>query len=300
MPRIRSLKPEHGGNRKVGKLSDRAYRLWINLIAQADDEGRRLWDADEFRVLVWPYHRAVRISQVLQAMQEILDRGLCILYSNNGRTYYELHDWAEHQYIQHASPSSTPSPGAEGSRILMRTQEDSIGLTTPHPDLDGSDVLLSPTTELLVDKQDIQTKKVLRASDVPEAANQAAEKSARIGREAKAVLDFWFTTYKQLFGQAPEVEGARDMLAAKALLGGRSLEQAQAVVTFHFAHPSPFYAERKLFGLHHIRKDCNQIIARMSNLGPAMTGPDYLPKSTKRTLAAVDTFRRGGKPDGRK
>lgn len=252
-------------------------------------------------MLAWAYQRSVTIAHVSQAMQEILDRGLCVAYSANGRTYYELHDWGDHQFIQHPTESVLPGPHHESSCVLMSVHEDSRGLMSV-PRASEQGVLLSPTTGHTNSNQDLQTKnpKYLKASNVPEAAKSAVEKSLRVGKEASDLLGYWFSAYKGLFGQAPGVEGARDMLAAKALLGGRNLEQAKAIVDFHLAHPSPFYAERKLFGLHHIRKDCNQIIARMANLGPAITGPDYLPKSTKRTMAAVDTFRRGGKPSGRK
>src|SRR6266478_4836569 len=54
-PRIRSLKPEALQHRKVGRLSDRSFRLWLGLITQADDEGRMIWDPAQFRLLVFGY-----------------------------------------------------------------------------------------------------------------------------------------------------------------------------------------------------------------------------------------------------
>ena len=83
--------------------------------------------------------------------------------------------------------------------------------------------------------------------------------------ECSVLLNFWSDLYLERNGQRPEVEGKRDMTCSKAILSGRTLEQAKAIVTYHFDHPSDFYADKHLFGIHHIRKDCNQIIARMHN-----------------------------------
>ena len=81
------------------------------------------------------------------------------------------------------------------------------------------------------------------------------------------------------------------MECAKAILSGRTLEQAKAIIRFHLEHPSEFYSTHSLYGLTHIRKDCNQILARMTRPNPT---PD-VPKSTKQTLEAVATFL--GKPE---
>ena len=106
--------------------------------------------------------------------------------------------------------------------------------------------------------------------------------------KAKELLDTWSDLYLEKFGQRPEVEGKRDMECAKAILGGRTLEQAAEIVRYHFDHPGEFYREKSLYGIHHIRKDCNQIIARLQ-ADDRMQFSD-LPKSTQRNLKAGAAF----------
>jgi hypothetical protein len=54
MARIRTLKPNHGINKKIGKLSDRALRVWVSgLLCQADDYGRLVVDLEELKILVY-------------------------------------------------------------------------------------------------------------------------------------------------------------------------------------------------------------------------------------------------------
>lgn len=114
--------------------------------------------------------------------------------------------------------------------------------------------------------------------------------------QAKDLLDTWSDIYREKFGQRPEVEGKRDMECAKAILSGRDLGQAREVVRYHFEHPGEFYREKGLYGIHHIRKDCNQIIARMRADGRFQFSD--LPKSTQRNLKAGAAFvaAKGDKP----
>lgn len=123
MARIRSLKPDHGTHRKVGPLSDRAYRVWVaGLITQADDEGRLRFDLDEIRTKVFGYHPAVKARHIAAAVQELLDRGLAVLYEAEGGACIEMHDWQDHQAVSHPTPSRLPAP-PEDSGILRSVPE---------------------------------------------------------------------------------------------------------------------------------------------------------------------------------
>jgi hypothetical protein len=264
----------------------------VQLICQADDEGRGLWDADQFRALIYAYQPKVKVDQVIAAMQEILLRGLEVIYRHGERSYYQLHDWHEHQRIEHPTPSSMPGPHAEDSCILlsaheesrdltsntfMSPQEDPGGLTGVHADRNGSEWIGSEG----------------KGSDLYTRAREAAAAVVRKESESQMLLDFWYKMFQEKFGQVPAVEGARDLLAAKAILGGRTLDQAKAIVAFHLNHPAPFYAEKKLYGLHHIRKDASQIVARMAANGKP--DPSEIPAGTRRTLQAAAQFAREGK-----
>ena len=76
MPRIRTIKPEALQHRKVGPLSDRAFRVWIVLITQADDEGRLVCEASQVRVWGFSYHRNISDDEVEVAIQEVATPGL--------------------------------------------------------------------------------------------------------------------------------------------------------------------------------------------------------------------------------
>jgi hypothetical protein len=110
MPRIRTLKPEALQHRKVGKLSDRAFRLWVALITQADDHGRFLVDWDYLKVVIWGYHRKVTTRDVQQAMTEITQTGMVRIWDTGGQRYGYFPSWADHQRVQHPSPSLLPAP----------------------------------------------------------------------------------------------------------------------------------------------------------------------------------------------
>lgn len=145
MARIRTLKPEAMLHRKVGRLSDRAFRLWVAMLTQADDHGRLIFDPDQFRVLVWGYHARVRPADVVQGLEEVVSTGLVRGYAvdnggqpvdNGGQPdsplYLEFHSWHDHQKVSHPAKSRLPAwtaAGAEAfSRALVRIREAARGL----------------------------------------------------------------------------------------------------------------------------------------------------------------------------
>jgi len=126
-PRIRSLKPESLQHPKVGKLSDRAFRLWVGLITQADDEGRLRWRPDQFsRIIVFGYHEKVTATMVSETLLEIVVADLAYHYVVDDKEYVELHDWKEHQKVDRPVPSILP----------VRPHESSRALASPRADLD--------------------------------------------------------------------------------------------------------------------------------------------------------------------
>lgn len=119
MPRIRTLKPEHRQHRKVGKLSDRAYRLWVSMILEADDHGRLVAESEYLRAVTWPY-QAPAHTRVKEALDEIAGVGLIHLYRCGDTAYAEFPSWGDHQRVQHPSQSKLPPPD---SGILMKPHE---------------------------------------------------------------------------------------------------------------------------------------------------------------------------------
>ena len=118
MPRIRTLKPEALQHRKLGKASDRALRVWLALLTQADDEGRLVCDAEHLRVVAFAYHPRVSAQHVEAALRDVASLGgggLVTLYTVKDTRYACLPSWNEHQKISHPTPSSLPGCDAPGA-----------------------------------------------------------------------------------------------------------------------------------------------------------------------------------------
>src|SRR5262249_28528935 len=111
MPRIRSLKPEHRQHRKVGRLSHPVYRLWIGLICEADDDGRLVYDPEQLRALIFPYHH-VKAAAIIGFVAELEKVGLIRTYEASGQRYLFFPSWSDHQRIHkhHYTPSKLPRP----------------------------------------------------------------------------------------------------------------------------------------------------------------------------------------------
>lgn len=110
MPRIRTLKPEHRQHRKVGRLSDRDYRLWVGMICEADDEGRLVADPAQLRLVVFGYQK-ITTGQVAEALDRIAALGLIQIYdSGAGEVYAAFPSWHEHQRINRRQESQLPAP----------------------------------------------------------------------------------------------------------------------------------------------------------------------------------------------
>lgn len=108
-PRIRTIKPEALQHRKVGKLTDQQFRLWIGLITQADDDGRLVADPDQLRVLAFGYFPRVTVAAVQAAVQALAEVGLIRLYTVAGVRYADLPSWRDHQRINRPTPSRLPA-----------------------------------------------------------------------------------------------------------------------------------------------------------------------------------------------
>lgn len=109
MARIRTIKPEALQHRKVGRLSDRAFRLWVGMLTQADDSGRLVADLDQLRVEVFAYHPRVTSAHVTGALSEIASAGLVRVYTASGVQYADFPSWSDHQRISHPQPSKIPA-----------------------------------------------------------------------------------------------------------------------------------------------------------------------------------------------
>jgi hypothetical protein len=132
--RIRTLKPEVMTHRKVGRYSDRAFRLFVGMLTQADDEGRLVADTEQLRIHCFGYQK-LKTDQVVVALQEIEASGTVQLYAVRGTLYAAFQSWKDHQRVQHPTPSTLPAPTdaeATPSGAFLRLHERSGEVLNTH------------------------------------------------------------------------------------------------------------------------------------------------------------------------
>lgn len=127
MPRIRTLKPEHRQHRKIGPLSHLAYRLWVGMICEADDEGRLVCDPKQLRALIFAYHPGVTVRLLEAGLTEIQATGLVRLYFVDGVRYADFPSWRDHQYIPKKQPSKLPEFKHSGNATGTLPDQDGNG-----------------------------------------------------------------------------------------------------------------------------------------------------------------------------
>ena len=107
MARKRMLDSEIWRDRKVIKLSNEAFILWIAIISMADDEGIFEYDHE-----AWFYEIARKettAERIAIAMQEIIAQDMVVMY---GEGYGFIPSWYKHQVLSHATRSKNKRPPA--------------------------------------------------------------------------------------------------------------------------------------------------------------------------------------------
>lgn len=104
------MKPEHRQHRKVGRLTDREYRLWVGMILEADDEGRLVADPGQLRLAIFGYWPKVSDREVTEGIATLASAGLVVLYAVDGVPYAAFPSWRDHQRINRPQASSLPAP----------------------------------------------------------------------------------------------------------------------------------------------------------------------------------------------
>lgn len=201
-PRIRSLKPEHRLHRKVGRLSDHAYRLWIGMILEADDEGRLVCDPEHLAAVIFGYSSTNDRRVLVESSLMVLD-GLELLffYVIDGVEYAYFPSWHDHQKIDRPSPSKLPAYESSSRirRILVedsstpRAGSDRIGsdLTPPNPPARGGAA---------------QTAKATTNGHTPHPPRSRAEALAEMKAKAVELLD-WLNAQAKADFRAFESDG---------------------------------------------------------------------------------------------
>jgi len=111
MSRRRMIDPSIWEDEDVGQLSDRAFRLFIACISNADDEGRLQGSAVKLRGIAFGFSDDVTTQDVADALIEIESRirGFA-RYTSEGRDCIALSHWKRYQRVDHPQASKLPPP----------------------------------------------------------------------------------------------------------------------------------------------------------------------------------------------
>lgn len=105
MAKKRMLDSEIWHDRKVVKLSNDAFILWVAIISMADDEGVFEYDPD-----AWFYEIArkdLTSEKIKAAMNEIIEQRMIIMY---GDVYGFIPAWFKHQNLSHPTLTKNRRP----------------------------------------------------------------------------------------------------------------------------------------------------------------------------------------------
>lgn len=106
MARIRSIKPEFWTDEKVVALSPLARLLFIGIWNFVDDYGRAPYSPTRLKMQILPADSA----DISELLGEIRRECLIVVYSVDGKEYFEVRGFSKHQKIDKRSASKHPPP----------------------------------------------------------------------------------------------------------------------------------------------------------------------------------------------
>lgn len=117
MARIRSIKPGYFTSLDTaGSLSRDARLHFAGLWTYADDDGRGVDDPRLIKAAVWPLDEDIDSERVEELQDELARAGRIVRYEANGRRYFQVDNWHQHQKPNRPQESSIPPPD-EGSKV---------------------------------------------------------------------------------------------------------------------------------------------------------------------------------------
>jgi hypothetical protein len=125
--RIRSIKPEFCSSADTGALSRDARLFFLQLLTEADDEGRLLWIPRRLCGVLYPHDEDVSSALLIAWATQCAARGMVVVYEVDGADYLQVANWKKHQRISHATESRWPAPSTPGARRLLSREADLFG-----------------------------------------------------------------------------------------------------------------------------------------------------------------------------
>ena len=125
MARIRTIKPEFFTSEDIVSMSPLARLFYVGLWCEADRLGRMEWKPVTFKMRYLPGDQC----DVPTLANELIERGLVVLYEVDGKKYAEIPTFTEHQVINNREAES-PNPARVGHAV---TPQNGGVVRTPNP-----------------------------------------------------------------------------------------------------------------------------------------------------------------------
>ncbi len=152
MAKRRMIDPSIWDDPDVGELSHAAFRLFVGMFSNADDEGRLLADPRQLKKIVFGYRDDVTIEEVRQLRAEVCARlSNALLYEAGGREYVQFANWTQYQNIAKDKFVPSKHPGIDqGAAVQVGGwQVTPVGDTGGIPEGNPSDTEEQPEGSLV-------------------------------------------------------------------------------------------------------------------------------------------------------
>jgi hypothetical protein len=149
--RIRSIKPEYWKSEAIASLSMQTRLTFIALWSYVDDNGVGKDNDRLIAAEIYPLEDDPRatLAHVHRSLDELAHAGRITRYTNDGRSYVHVTNWAEHQKIDRPGKARYPQPDDEGSTLTCTDKPPDAGpdepsrnpratLAQPHPPEQGA------------------------------------------------------------------------------------------------------------------------------------------------------------------
>ena len=123
MPRIRSIKPGFCTSEAIAALTIPCELHFAKLWTYCDDEGRGADNPRLIKAACWPLRDEIGAEEVEDWQQELADNGRIVRYEVDGKRYFQVLNWSEHQKPQHPKASEIPGPDSENAQEVSPETE---------------------------------------------------------------------------------------------------------------------------------------------------------------------------------
>lgn len=175
MGRIRSIKPEYWTSETIAALSLPTRLTFIGLWNYCDDHGVGRLNERLITAALYPMDDPLEsLERVSRGISELSDAGRIALYEVDGRRYFHVTTWSEHQRVDNPGKSKLPKPDHPDAKPLTSPLCDPRESLARNPESD-------PTSyRLLESSSPLEQGAGSRDQGAEERGNEGAKPSSEI------------------------------------------------------------------------------------------------------------------------